>query len=184
MIVLLYHRFGNSCKDIYCRNTKDFQKDLDFLKDYKVTDPYKMDGDVMITIDDGCNSVYEIYPLLKKYPAVLFIAPNLIGKKGYMTWEQVKELSKCFCIETHSYNHLPLKPMSEKDIEYELKTSRDVIAEKTGKVPRFMSLPGGRGAGDETIIKIAKKLGYKGIFTSIPGNNNPLNMYSIQRIVV
>ncbi len=52
---------------------------------------------VIITIDDGWSSTYQIaYPILKKYnfPAIVFVYTNLIGSTKAMTWEQLKEMQQ------------------------------------------------------------------------------------------
>ena len=64
----------------------------DFL-DFKDQLPRKS---VVITIDDGRNTVLDIaYPALKKYgfPATLFIRADPIGKKGALTWAELRYLS-------------------------------------------------------------------------------------------
>ena len=48
-----------------------------------------------ITIDDAFQSFYEVaWPYLKenKIPFILFVSTEPVGNKGYMTWEQIKEI--------------------------------------------------------------------------------------------
>ena len=50
---------------------------------------------VVITIDDGYRSTYEIaYPILKKYgfPATVFLYSDFVGAADAMTWAQMKEM--------------------------------------------------------------------------------------------
>jgi len=186
IVILNYHRFGDS-DDKYTREKKDFKGDLDILENSIIGDPERMNGNVIITIDDGDTSAFEIaYPLLKQYnyPAIFCISTALIGKKGYMDWEQVKQVSEDFDIASHGHNHIPLRPLDETQIMTELLLSRNIIKKNIGRKPKLLSLPGGSGSGDERIINIAKKLGYTGIFTSISGRNNPLDMFKLQRVPI
>lgn len=159
---------------------------------------------VLLSFDDGLISSYSvIYPMLKlfNYPAV--IAPvvswvenpkkhivkygnQVLDKEGFMTWEQIKEISDHGLVEigSHSYNlhkgirgnpqgnsqpaavtrkYDPATGLYETDEQYykriynDLKMSADIIEEKTGKRPRTMVWPYGRY--NETTIGISKKVG-------------------------
>ena len=55
----------------------------------------KSEKKILITIDDGFKSFYkEAWPYLKKnkIPFILFVSTEPVGKNGYMTWEEIKEL--------------------------------------------------------------------------------------------
>ena len=72
----------------------NFYNPLDFAEDYKVP---KKDKKILITIDDAFSSFYEYaWPYLKnnKIPFILFVSTEPVGKRGYMTWEQIKEVEK------------------------------------------------------------------------------------------
>ena len=82
-------------------NPEDFDKNF-----FKV----KKNKKILITIDDGFSSFYEnAWPYLKekKIPFILFISTEAIGKNGYMSWEQIKEIEKeSFAfIGNHSHSH-------------------------------------------------------------------------------
>ena len=52
---------------------------------------------ILLTIDDGFSSFYEnAWPILKekKIPFILFVSTREVGSFNYMTWEQIKEISK------------------------------------------------------------------------------------------
>ena len=64
----------------------------------------------LLTIDDAFYSFYEnAWPYLKenKIPFLIFISTEAIGKKGYMGWEQIKEIEKYdfVSIGNHSHSH-------------------------------------------------------------------------------
>ena len=57
----------------------------------------KLNKEILITIDDAFQSFYlEAWPYLKtnKIPFILFVSTQPVGKNGYMTWEQIREIEK------------------------------------------------------------------------------------------
>ena len=70
----------------------------------------KIKKKILITIDDGFESFYkEAWPYLKKnrIPFILFVSTEPVGKKGYMTWDQILEIenSEIGFIGHHSHTH-------------------------------------------------------------------------------
>jgi peptidoglycan/xylan/chitin deacetylase (PgdA/CDA1 family) len=191
LLVVMYHnivygRTGN----IYNRDLYNFEHDLMVLKrNYTLTDfsaliygmatgSLKTDQ-AIITFDDGDLSMYGIvFPLLKEYKtkATFFLVPNFIGTVGYMSWDQIREManyrdengSRLFFFGSHSLTHRPLGDMTPAEITNELAQSKEILERETGYPVETLALPFGSGAGDKTIIEIAKKIGYKAIRTSRP----------------
>ncbi len=61
---------------------------------------------VCLTFDDGHHSLYQTaFPLLKKYhfTATAFIVPAFIGQPGWVTWDQIEEMSKSGTMEFQSH---------------------------------------------------------------------------------
>ena len=52
----------------------------------------------------------------------------------------------------------------EGQLTYELETSRKIIEDKIGGPVKYLSLP--FGSSSERVIRVAKRLGYQGVFTS------------------
>ena len=55
----------------------------------------KSKKEILITIDDAFESFHtEAWPYLKenRIPFILFVSTQPVGKKGYMIWEQIKEV--------------------------------------------------------------------------------------------
>jgi len=76
---------------------------------------------ILLTIDDGFSSFYKnAWPYLKnkKIPFILFISTREIGKNGYMTWDQIREVqnSKIGIIGNHSHTHDYLVNLSNKKL--------------------------------------------------------------------
>ena len=90
---------------------------------------------VVITIDDGYRSTYEIaYPTLRKFgfPATVFLYTDFVGASDAMTWGQMKEMtgSGLVTIQPHSKSHANLtqKLPNETDARYRERIRREVGA--------------------------------------------------------
>ena len=67
---------------------------------------------IVLTFDGGYEDVYtRAFPVLKQYgfPATVFLVVRLVGKKGYLTWDQIKEMEKSGIIfGSHAITHAAL----------------------------------------------------------------------------
>jgi peptidoglycan/xylan/chitin deacetylase (PgdA/CDA1 family) len=151
---------------------------LDFL-DFKGQIPKKA---VVITIDDGWRSTYEIaFPILKKYgyPATLFVYTDLIvGSNKTLSWDLVREMAENgLDIQGHTKSHRNLTLMNKKEpfreyfeaIEKELSEGARIIKAKTGKEIKYLSYP--EGETNHLVIELVKKEGYLAAFTAKRGEN-------------
>ena len=149
---------------------------LDFL-DFKTQIP---DKSVVITIDDGWKSTYEIaYPILKKYqyPATLFLRTDVIGKKKGLSWKQVRELSENgvdIQCGTNSHNDLISLAINQslqvylKALIRALSEPKETIFKQLGKECRYLAYP--KGKTNSLIITFLKKFGYRAAFTKERGS--------------
>jgi len=126
---------------------------------------------LVLTFDDGFQSDYHfVFPILKELnlTATFFISPSLIGKKDYMTWEQVQVLSNSGMeIGSHSQNHLFMSRLSDKELKYEFEKSKSSIEEKICKEIFSFAYPYGDFSKRTNIS--AREAGYENVFTSVPG---------------
>ena len=104
---LMYHRFNENKYPSTNIKMDVFKKHMNIIKskNYEFENPYNFDLNfnkpkskkkILITIDDAFTSFYEnAWPFLKenKIPFLLFVSTEPVGQKGYMTWEQIRELS-------------------------------------------------------------------------------------------
>lgn len=122
---------------------------------------------VLITFDDGYEDNYKnAYPILKKYGfhGTIFIIVNSVGRPGYLTWEQAKEMSRNgISIQSHTMNHLPLSKLSEEKVKEELADSRKIIEKNIGQPVRYVAYP--EGSYNRLIEQLAEKSGYRGGFS-------------------
>lgn len=127
---------------------------------------------VMLTFDDGYGDAYaNALPLLQKYgfKGTFFITANLIGRAGYMTWDQVKALDVAgMDIESHAMDHMPMSSLTLTGLSYQMGTSRQALAEKLGHEVRFFAYPSGDYSA--TSIVGAAQYGYYGAFLKSGGS--------------
>lgn len=189
----MYHRICQyDTNDKYSVSANDFEKQIAYLHNngFRTIIPediHTLSGSgnnkfIMITFDDGLESDYAAaYPILKKYgfKGACFVTTGFIGSGGYMNWEQVRKLKEeSFSIQSHTQSHRFLEDLAESQVRDELNKSRAIIRDKIASNPAYFSCPGGRF--NKRVIEIAKDLGYKGMFTSIPGyGNSKINNFSI-----
>lgn len=151
---------------------------FDFLE-FKKPIPKKS---VVITIDDGWRSAYEIaLPILNQYgyPATLFVYTDLIvGSQKTLSWDLIQEMSKNgLDIQGHTKTHRNLTLMNTKEsfkeyfeaTENELSKSTSLIKSKVGKDIKYLAYPGGET--NHLVIELLKKKGYLGAFTAKRGGN-------------
>ncbi len=131
---------------------------------------------VLITIDDGYQSAYDVgWPILKKYgyPFTMFVYLEYISKGGKsMTWEQLGEMRDAGVeIGSHTISHQDLrrKPSKapgtyEEWLAAEVGKSREVIEERLGIRCATIAYPFGHN--NDTIHKAVKAAGYEAGFTT------------------
>jgi peptidoglycan/xylan/chitin deacetylase (PgdA/CDA1 family) len=204
--ILCYHRFATSCDSNLCMPAEVFEQQLRYLKEngYRVIGPEALaefldyrkpipKNAVMISVDDGYRSVYDVaYPILKKYgfTATLFIYIDYVGVSSQaITWDQLRELKReGFYIGSHSVNHSDLSNQKKDEdgkaylarLKKEIFLSKQIIDEKLGQDTLIFSYPFGRR--NQTVASLAQQAGYK-IAVTVDRGGNPFfaDPYLIKR---
>ena len=107
---------------------------------------------ILLTIDDAFKSFYtEAWPILKKnkIPFILFVSTEPIGGKGYMTWEQIKEIDKekFTLIGHHSHSHEYLIDKNDQEFIKDIETANKKFLNHLGYIPNLFSYPFGEYSG-------------------------------------
>ncbi len=131
--------------DIIRKSNFDFHNPKNFEEQFNIP---KSKKEILITIDDAFESFYtEAWPYLKKnkIPFILFVSTEPIGKRGYMTWEQIKEVeSNNFAnIGHHSHTHEYLIDVSNEEFILDIETANKIFLKELGYVPSLFSYPFG-----------------------------------------
>ncbi len=128
---------------------------------------------VILTFDDGYEDFYtNAYPLLSKYhmKGIAFIPTGLMGGGNYMTWRQIEEMSKSSYVVfgAHSIHHYALSKVNQQILEQEVTESKRILEQHVGYPINWMAYP--YGSFNENVVGAAKKAGYIGSVTTIPGS--------------
>ena len=159
ILSLMYHRFNedkypstNIQMDIFKQQIEiikkfkyDFYNPKNLEKNFQIA---KIEKKILITIDDAFSSFYEnAWPYLKekKIPFILFVSTEAVGKNGYMTWDQIKELEKepIAYIGNHSHSHSYLVSLKNDDFINDINISSSIFKKQLGYNPIFFSYPFG-----------------------------------------
>ena len=108
----------------------------------------KINKEILITIDDAFKSFYyEAWPYLKenKIPFILFVSTKPVGKNGYMTWEQIREVEKetFAIIGHHSHSHDYLIDEHPDEFISDIEKANKIFLDKLGYIPNLFSYPFG-----------------------------------------
>jgi peptidoglycan/xylan/chitin deacetylase (PgdA/CDA1 family) len=126
---------------------------------------------VVLCFDDAYAKVYsEAYPILKEhgFSATLFVITGLVGKQGYVTWEQINELVEAgWTVGCHTARHLDLTTLGSESLRAEIADARAVLQEKTGQPVLSFCYPSGRY--NDQVVQAVKDAGYYGAVTTVPG---------------
>ena len=155
----MYHRFNENKYPSTNIKMDIFKSHIEIIKinDFEFYNPKKFDEEfnipkskkkILLTIDDGFSSFYEnAWPYLKKnkIPFILFISTEAVGKNGYMTWDEIKEIEKDenSYLGNHSHSHEYLINYNFKDFKNDIDKSIKIFKNNIGYNPIFFSYPFG-----------------------------------------
>ena len=159
VLSVMYHRFNenkypstNIKMDIFMKQMQlikdlnyDFIHPADFQENFDVPKKQKK---ILLTVDDAFQSFYDVaWPYLKKnkIPFILFVSTEPVGNKGYMTWDQIKEVDKesFVIIGHHSHSHEYLIEKSNQEFIKDIEKANLIFDKKIGYVPELFSYPFG-----------------------------------------
>lgn len=144
-------------------------------------------GDV-VCFDDGFRGIWNVRERLAvsrqrlAVKVIVFLAVGLIGKPGYLTWEEIRELQDKYGVEfqCHTWSHqtlvgpyndeVPAPPdgRTEEWYRHELVDSKAELERKLGKKITALCFPVGYFSDD--VIRRCKEAGYQKVYSSYPGN--------------
>ncbi len=159
VLSIMYHRFNESKYPSTNIQMDVFKEHVDLIRESQLNffnpaefeknfDKPKKIKKILLTIDDAFSSFYnEAWPFLKenKIPFILFVSTEPVGKNGYMTWKQIKEIEKYdfVTIGHHSHTHEYLIDKTDKEFVDDIEKASKIFKEKIGYVPTLFSYPFG-----------------------------------------
>lgn len=192
--VYMFHSIGklssNDSADLHYNYSND--KFIEFLKCVGPATSIinakrmKVTSSPILTFDDGHLSNYDAALFLADNNlgyGDFFVNPAMVGKKDFMSWAQLRELSGLgMSIQSHSYDHVFLSDCTKKEQMYQLQNSKLEIEDKVGVGVFILAPPGGRY--NKVTEEISKEIGYQSIAISKPGVWKDKEQYLIPRIPV
>ena len=155
----MYHRFNDSRYPSTNIQMEIFKSQIEIIQnsDYNFYNPEKFKEDfniprikkkILITIDDAFQSFYlEAWPYLKKnkIPFVLFVSTKPVGKKGYMSWDQIREIEteEFAFIGHHSHTHKYLIDENNDYFISDIEQANKIFLNELGYIPSLFSYPFG-----------------------------------------
>lgn len=183
--VIFYHGVSSEQQINFKKQIEDILK---FTQPISIQSTKRLEKGVhyiAVTFDDGFVDILEnALPILIRYniPVIIFIPTGCLGHKAdwklnsvnhiylesVMTAEQLKEISrnKNISIGSHSVKHQNFLLLTEEEVQHELYTSKLKLENLLEKDISYFSFP--YGAYNEKHIELAKKVGYKHVFTIMP----------------
>jgi peptidoglycan/xylan/chitin deacetylase (PgdA/CDA1 family) len=158
------------------------------LRGVSLSDALKFsEPSVGITFDDGCETdLLSAAPILKNhnFGATFFVVSGFVGKPGYLSQLQVRELATLgFEIGCHSMTHPYLPDLDDAGLHHEIADAKTVLEQIIGKSVKHFSCPGGRY--DSRAIRVAKDAGFVTVSTSVPSANTArTDRFSLGRVAI
>jgi poly-beta-1,6-N-acetyl-D-glucosamine N-deacetylase len=201
-VILVYHRFGEPDHPSTNIKIKQFEAHLEELRKQRYTvmgipeivakigrGETLPDRTVGITVDDAFASVYKnAWPRLReaKFPFTVFVATDPVDRasSGYMTWDQIRELSKAgVTIGGHTKSHPHLPALSLETVKQELDGSNARFMAELGRRPTIFSYP--FGEFDLAIRELVIDRGYQAAFGQNSGVVDPvLDVFALPRFAL
>lgn len=164
--VLMFHHV-TSTPEIKCSgcmlDTNKFYDIVNMLSGFKsledvIQSPHKKNA--AITFDDGLADLYTIaYPFLisKNIPFTAFIITDYLDKPGYITTEQLTEMSKnsLVTIGSHGLSHEIFTKLNTEGKKRELSESKKILEHITGRNINVFAYS--HGAYDNETLKYARE---------------------------
>ncbi len=176
--IFVYHRFGDPRYPSTNTSLKELEREFRFLKKhgYEVIPLEKLvsalknhepinERWVVLTIDDGFKSFLNALPLFKKYnyPFTIFIATKPIEGKypDFLSWSNLKKISKYGTIGLHSHAHPHLCNLSDKAIKSDTQKAIALFQKRLGFKPKFYAYP--YGEHNNRVKRVIKSFEFDGI---------------------
>lgn len=131
-----------------------------------------LEKSIIITLDDAYADAFTYaFPIFRKYNVIgnIMVPTGLMQGVNYLTWDQLREITGSGLVfaYNHTWSHASLSNLPAEQIEQEVLTAQQQLANQLGKAYSLISYP--YGAYDDNVIAILKKHGFQAGFSTIHG---------------
>jgi peptidoglycan/xylan/chitin deacetylase (PgdA/CDA1 family) len=196
--ILTYHRVAEIPVDPFSVPPRDFATQMQILSDTRAVFSLEatleaLDGDgavprIVLTFDDGTKDfVTDVLPVLSRLglPATLYVSPALVGREGYLDWNDLALVSRTpgITLGSHGFDHQSLGKLDPGEVWLQVSRSRQEIEDRLGRSVASMAYPyGTRRDFNESVKRLVQKAGYQAACTSLNGvNRSQANRYELRR---
>jgi len=197
--VLCYHRIRNTKPDDYVISAASFVNQMRALADsgYHTISPDQLysylttgasipEKPVMITFDDTHLEQFTIGAAemhKHNFKGTFFIMNISIGRKRYMSKEQIRQLSEDGnFIEGHTWDHHKVNGYTDADWDKQLNEAIRKLQTITGKPVEYFAYP--FGIWDKAAIQELQKRGIKMAFQLSAKRDSAQPLYTVRRTLV
>lgn len=139
-----------------------------FIYAFPVLEKYKIRATMFIVTDwiekssEKSNGIPTVIPTNEDSKALVRRGE---AQKVVLTWDIIKKMADSSLIDffSHTKSHLDCSNLSESHIMEELRESKRILEKRLGRSCTYLCWP--HGIYNDKVISIAKKAGYKALFT-------------------
>ena len=199
--IIMYHNIDEkSAVSMLSVSPESFKRQMSFLKNHKynvvkleelaalLKENKLPSKTIAVTFDDGYENNYtDAYPVLKELGlhATVFIITAMVGTEGYMTWDQILEMSESgiITIGSHTMTHPWLPDLPNQKLDSELMGSKRSIESHLNKRAAVFSYPS--GGFNQNVRNKVINAGYKIAVATNPGKRYPKHdLFAMKRIKI
>ena len=196
--ILMYHSLDPSRHSTPSMSGKDFREQMEYIKrhKFKVISLADLARDLkqgkvprhtlVITFDDGYKDNLKAVKILKKFgfPATIFMITGNIGRKGFLTAEDLKyiEDKTPINIGAHTYSHAYMPNVNSKDYNKEINLPKKILESILGKRKFCFSYP--VGGFNRRVEQAVKKAGFLCAVTTNRGYSKAIDTFALRRVKI
>lgn len=124
---------------------------------------------IMICFDDGFRGILDnkSFFIEQNIHPTIFVAVDLIGKQGYLSIEEIKQLQiDGFIFQSHGWSHYNMTKFSVEELHRELKGAKNALENMIGAEMSAICFP--QGYYSDVVLRMSCEAGYKRMYISEP----------------
>jgi len=138
---------------------------------------------IVVSFDDGDLSWRrEALPVMEKlgWPGVANVQVDLLGSEELPKADVRALIAAGWEVDSHTFSHADLATLRGEQLEREVAGSRDDLRKRLGVAANYLCYPAGKFS--PAVIEAARRAGYRGATTTLPGDATPQAPFELKRI--